>query len=244
MVKIEYFYKLTQGEGFLNEFVEYIKFIAQKVLNLPYRITRRSKIKKYYKSHEKIRLQFGSGIIIINGFLNTNLYVKVPIDITKKLPFPNDSIDIIFSNHVIEHIYNRQFKKYLRESLRILKKGGIQIITTPSLKKIVDAIYYDNEKKNILLFESHLEMAQKIKIFGGGKLDPATYLNYVTHIYYGHRFLYDFEAIYKLAKMAGYSNITEISVREIPDKSIKEIYLIKEHEIPWSIETGIYLLEK
>lgn len=51
---------------------------------------------------------------------------------THPTEFPENSFDIIVSSHVIEHIDN--VKKYLLQLKRILRKGGMLIITTPNKK--------------------------------------------------------------------------------------------------------------
>lgn len=52
-------------------------------------------------------------------------------DIEKRIPFKNGFFDIAYCGEVIEHLYNPD--KFLDEVNRILKKGGILIITTPNL---------------------------------------------------------------------------------------------------------------
>lgn len=46
-------------------------------------------------------------------------------DITQRLRFVDDSVDAIFTEHVVEHINFFQAIGFMRESLRILKPGGI-----------------------------------------------------------------------------------------------------------------------
>ena len=58
-----------------------------------------------------------------------------------KLPFENDSIDIIVSLAVIEHIFNPD--NFLTEILRVMKPGGILYITTPNWNYDYKAFYND-----------------------------------------------------------------------------------------------------
>ena len=46
-------------------------------------------------------------------------------DVTKGLPFEDNSVEYIFSSHFIEHLHYPQAVEYLRESFRVLKPGGI-----------------------------------------------------------------------------------------------------------------------
>ena len=48
-------------------------------------------------------------------------------DIRKPLKFPNKSVDVIFSEHVIEHVEFTDALTFFRESKRILKPNGVMI---------------------------------------------------------------------------------------------------------------------
>jgi cyclopropane fatty-acyl-phospholipid synthase-like methyltransferase len=52
-------------------------------------------------------------------------------DLNKSLPWPDASFDALFSIEGIEHLENRF--RFLREAHRVLKAGGILIITTPNI---------------------------------------------------------------------------------------------------------------
>ncbi|MFX0071953.1 MAG: methyltransferase domain-containing protein, partial [Candidatus Hermodarchaeota archaeon] len=155
----------------------------------------------------------------------------------KKLPFKTESVDLIYSCHVIEHLYYYQFNIFLKESFRILKRGGKHIIMTPSLKRLVDALYY-NENLKPLLLKGHEKLA-------GIKLDPALFLNRMMNTFYGHKFLHDLESINRVAKSVGYSEVKKISLPEISDEAIKKYTLMRQNRGErWKIETEIYLLIK
>lgn len=52
-------------------------------------------------------------------------------DLEKGLPFADNSFDVVYAAELIEHLYNPDF--LLEECNRVLKKGGIVIISTPNL---------------------------------------------------------------------------------------------------------------
>ena len=55
----------------------------------------------------------------------------------EELPFPDNSFDLVFSSHVLEHVPNKE--KAVREINRVLRPGGIHFCVTPTRS---DLIYY------------------------------------------------------------------------------------------------------
>jgi predicted SAM-dependent methyltransferase len=55
-------------------------------------------------------------------------------------PFPweNESVDVIYTSHTLEHFTREDGKQFLKESFRVLKKNGIIRIVVPDLKAIVN----------------------------------------------------------------------------------------------------------
>ena len=62
--------------------------------------------------------------------INKPLKVKVTDLAKEDLPYEKESFDFIFSKSVIEHIHDPSF--LIKESFRVLKKGGKSVILTPS----------------------------------------------------------------------------------------------------------------
>src|SRR3989344_274235 len=66
----------------------------------------------------------------IRKFKNKNLKFKV--NNAEQLEFKNETFDTVVSFEVIEHVKN--FKKFIKEAFRVLKKGGYFIFSTPNAK--------------------------------------------------------------------------------------------------------------
>lgn len=49
---------------------------------------------------------------------------------SEKLPFKDNTFDVVITNHVIEHVPNQQL--HVNEIYRVLKKGGIVYLATPN----------------------------------------------------------------------------------------------------------------
>ena len=199
-------------------------------------IFRKINMQNYKKKNKKYKIQFGS-TDQLDGFFNSQIIGKNPINICKKLPFESNSITTIFSTHVIEHLHRSEIIFFLKDTCRVLKIGGTNIISTPSISKIANILYAENRlnDKNILLTRQ--------KKWSSDNLNSCDYINGIFRNY-GHRFILDFDFIKFHALKAGYKNITEVSVENIPDKTIKEFITKKRSDVAWQLETGIFLLTK
>lgn len=92
------------------------------------------KVKKY----GKLKIHLGCGFENWKEYINIDLNKEISnADILAdavSLPFiDNDSVDVIESYHLIEHLGHKKALNALKEWYRILKPGGICIIETPNL---------------------------------------------------------------------------------------------------------------
>lgn len=55
----------------------------------------------------------------------------IAADLNKKLPFPDNSFDMVFSHFSLEHLYNSGL--FIKETKRILRKGGYTLVGTDNL---------------------------------------------------------------------------------------------------------------
>ena len=68
------------------------------------------------------------------GFINLDLNdygQDIVWDVRTGIPFPDNSVDLIWSQHVMEHFTESESQAVLREMYRVLKVGGIMVHTTP-----------------------------------------------------------------------------------------------------------------
>jgi SAM-dependent methyltransferase len=64
----------------------------------------------------------------------------VAADLISDLPFRNESFDLVLMLEVIEHLPD--IPHSLREIARVLKPGGIAIVTTPNRLNVISRIHY------------------------------------------------------------------------------------------------------
>lgn len=97
-------------------------------------------VKKVQKGKRYIFLDYGCGTAPYKDLLSPILKEYIGIDIAKspatklivsekaKVPLKSDSIDIVLSTQVLEHVEDVQF--YLSQCKRLLKKNGLLLLST------------------------------------------------------------------------------------------------------------------
>lgn len=78
----------------------------------------------------------------VDEAIKNKRYDKIFLESAEKMSLPNESVNLVFSNCVIEHIPNNE--AVLSEVSRILKKGGAFIFTVPS-HNFPDYLYLTNK---------------------------------------------------------------------------------------------------
>lgn len=80
----------------------------------------------------ELKLNLGAGGNILPGFENHD----AEIDITKPLPWGDDTVDFILIEHCLEHVSGPDALRFLDEAKRILKPGGILRVCMPVLDNL------------------------------------------------------------------------------------------------------------
>jgi len=129
-------------------------------------------------------------------------------DVRKKFPFKDDSIDYIYSSHLIEHLTKDQANKMLEECFRVLKIGGLIRIATPDLE-ILTRKYIDDLENKI----SHCPSEKFLDILGVFQNKESSLLIKIFD-HSQHKWIYDYNSIYILLDSIGFSKIEKKSYQE------------------------------
>lgn len=82
--------------------------------------------------NEIVFINMGAGITRIAEAINIDVSAKADISLNlgvDSLPFDDESVDLIFSDHTIEHVEN--YINLIEEIHRVLKKGGCLLVGVP-----------------------------------------------------------------------------------------------------------------
>lgn len=86
------------------------------------------------------------------------------VDLLKGLPYPADSFDVVILVEVIEHLENH--RAAIGELARVLKPGGLLILTTPNVMRIKSRLHffltgYHKTRRRFIPFETPLSEAHR-----------------------------------------------------------------------------------
>ncbi|KKP86425.1 MAG: Methyltransferase domain protein [Candidatus Roizmanbacteria bacterium GW2011_GWA2_35_8] len=136
-------------------------------------------------------------------------------DITKKLKFPSTSINVIFLEHVFEHIDLDKAIFFLKEAKRILQKGGHLRIISPSIERItsVDLNKFSRNNKtyiNNILINLHFKKTDDLlKSIGlkGVEEDVNTFFLNSIFRENEHRFICSARLLKKILLALGFTKV-------------------------------------
>ena len=175
------------------------------------------KIKRYLSQAPVAKLQIGSGHNLLPGWLNTTLYPIEPgavfLDARRTFPIPSGTLDLIFSEHVIEHLEFEEARVMLRECGRTLKAGGTLRLATPDLQQII-ALYTTPDGEEQARYIRWIMRTFRSQF---GDFSPAHAINQSFHGW-RHKFIYDEVTLAQALADAGFDGI----VRVQPGKSEHE----------------------
>lgn len=122
-------------------------------------------------------------------------------DLGHSLPFPDASVDVVYSSHFLEHLFKPEARRLLAESRRVLKPGGVIRIAVPDLAYAV-SLYAKGEKEKML--ESYFFVEDRSSTLAR------------------HKYMYDFGMLEALLATAGFERIVRRAYREgdAPDLAV------------------------
>lgn len=157
-------------------------------------------------------VQIGGGSHLIEGFFNIDIVPPADLiwDVRESLPLPDASVEVLFSEHFLEHIdYPRSVKHHVTEVHRVLAAGGHAICGVPDAEVVLRA-YHDNDQD---LFEEMTERWYGRRNCQDDFNTPIDLVNYVFRDqddddkYTPHLWAYDYEKLASLFTEAGFSHV-------------------------------------
>jgi predicted SAM-dependent methyltransferase len=139
------------------------------------------------------RVQLGCGFSALPGWVNIDLLgprADLYWDLRRGIPYPDNSVDVIFHEHVLEHLPYRIGLPLTIECLRVLKPGGVLRVVVPNPNMVIDDYLAGDPR---LVEHYPTPMMAVTDLFSG----------------YGHVAMYDADTLIALILAAGFSEAEE-----------------------------------
>lgn len=142
-------------------------------------------------------IELGAGSRRKKGFFTSDMRLDAdfPYDFRVGLPFPDQSLRLVYCEHVLEHFCFGDLQHLLREVHRTLKPGGTLSVVVPNAAIYVAA--YENpdgfDRERYVQYQWDLKY-----------LSPMDYLNYMFYMGGHHKYMFDEAALVGLLEATGF----------------------------------------
>ncbi|WKZ25984.1 MAG: methyltransferase domain-containing protein [bacterium] len=176
------------------------------------------KYKSYkYSARDILKLDLGSGDYKRKGFVGIDFSKGADIswDLLWGIPFGDDSVDEIKSDHFFEHLKIDELIYIFNECRRVLKKGGILDFTVPHIDPYINAYV----KNDISFLKSKInDIPKKYKKVFDNPFDIMMWLLYRNG---EHKVFFDKVSIVQKLKYVGFKKVTVRKVKTSEDINIR-----------------------
>jgi predicted SAM-dependent methyltransferase len=168
------------------------------------------------KENQDIKIDIGSGARKgNNGWTTVDICEGCDLfwNILLPFPFPDNSINQIYSSHVLEHFYYKDTLKIIKECYRLLKPNSIFRVCVPNAKIYINA-YLNQEKFNLNDMENSPYFDRT-----NTNID---YINFMAYMGGEHKYLFDEENLLAVLKQGGFNDVKLSSFDGSIDLSSRE----------------------
>tara|TARA_A100001011_G_C14231991_1_gene809279 strand:- start:500 stop:1159 length:660 start_codon:yes stop_codon:yes gene_type:complete len=145
------------------------------------------------------------------------------------LPFNSNTVDVIYSSHMMEHLSRDDAAIFIKECLRVLKIGGALRLSLPDLKIAIDR-YIDNGDADFFMECLLMEPPKTKSIKSLIKL-------YLSGGYRNHCWMYDGNSLLKLLESYGFKNSVIMQPGDTGIKNVEGLNLYERSEDSLYVET-------
>lgn len=147
-----------------------------------------------------IQLELGSGQKKgKGGWVTVDLSgADISHDLRKGIPLPDESVDRIYTSHMLEHIPYQALIVFINECWRVLKVGGEFSVSVPNAELFINAYC---EKR---FFMDPARGYLPAKVDTGSFLDQ---VNYIAYMGGHHRYMFDEENLLNTMTKAPFSSV-------------------------------------
>jgi predicted SAM-dependent methyltransferase len=119
-------------------------------------------------------------------------------DLSRGLPFPDESITKLYSSHFFEHLSFKEGQQLFDECRRVLVPGGTFSICVPNARVYIEAYLKSDSLDESQFFGYRPAYNHTTKI---------DYVNYTAYMDGHHKYMFDEENLIHILKSKGFSNV-------------------------------------
>ena len=148
-------------------------------------------------------LCLGSGHAPIPGWINVDYEppADVLLDLSFGIPVPSATIEMIYSEHLVEHFPLETAMALFRECRRVLKPDGVMRCATPDLEELVTDYRRDWRSRQDWINWPEYDHVDT----------PVRSINVAVRTW-GHQYLYDFEELALRLTAAGFGHVERMAL--------------------------------
>ena len=189
------------------------------------RVARPWRLAQYLRETVEPKLHLGCGPNVLPGWLNTDVDWRSPcavyLDASRRLPLPDRVFDLVFAEHLVEHLSRDAGARMLSECHRVLKPGGMLRLSTPDLRFV------------LRVYSEPSPLTQEYLAWWFERYEPArpvcaaAFLNLFMRRW-GHQYLYDIDTLTDALAMASVG-FGEIRVCRPGQSTVPELRGVEQH---------------
>jgi SAM-dependent methyltransferase len=116
-----------------------------------------------------------------------------------RIPCADNSVEVVYSSHMIEHLDRSEAQSFLREVKRVLRPGGILRVAAPDISRIVD-LYVATGDADEFVAGTNMSLAKSTDLLSRMRLA----LTGPRH----HLWMYDGRSLTELLSNAGFNAVS------------------------------------
>ena len=233
--KVRRLYRRNKALQPIARYVTYPRNILTRLVS-PY------KLRQLRKADSGIKLNVGCGFVKPGGWVNSDIkYGDVYIDLTKQLPFYDNSVEYIFCEHTIEHVEHRKVECFFAECYRVLEGGGVFRVTTPDLAFFVRA-YMGEGRISVedIVARDRDKKYHDVMLYGDSSEENKCCMLNNFFFSWDHCFLWDYDYLYSCLDRVGFSKIVRCQALESEHAELRGL---EKHGSGWWLKEATLIVE-
>ena len=128
-------------------------------------------------------------------------------DVRRGLPFADGSAAVVYSSHMIEHLFRDEAQRFMRDVRRVLAPGGICRIVVPDMRSMI-GWYFDDHGAASNGYRSRSDRLMEMLAVSSPSAPPRSLLGLYRRLtdFDRHKWMYDEAGLQALFEDAGFSS--------------------------------------